>query len=232
MGDAVTVAYVHSTEVAHSWHSCYVNLLGHDLTSQQRILRGGFLAMRCGTGGIVAARNEAVQQFVDGDTDWLWWIDTDMGFAPDTVDRLMASADPVERPVVGALAFSQREVELDGMGGYRCEPCPTLFRWAEVADGRSGFTAWTDYPSNQLVQVAGTGAACILIHRTVFEKVAAEHGSNWYSRMVNPSTGQLISEDLSFCARVAAAGIPVHVDTGVKTSHLKPIWLAESDFRS
>lgn len=232
MGDAVAVAYVHPNEVAHSWHSCYVNLLGHDLTAHQRVLRGGFVATRCGTGGIVEARNKAVEQFLSDDAaDWLWWIDTDMGFAPDTVDRLMAAADPDERPIVGALCFSQREVEADGMGGYRCQPCPTLYQWAQVGDDRQGFTAWLDYPADTLTQVAATGSACILIHRTVLEKLAAEHGPNWYSRLLNPSTGQLLSEDLSFCARSGAAGLPVFVDTSVKTSHLKPIWLAEGDYR-
>lgn len=232
MPDAVTVAYVHPNEVAHSWHTSYVNLLGHDLTAHQRILRGGFLAVRCGTGGLIDARNEAVRQFLTGDTDWLWWIDTDMGFAPDTVDRLMDAADPTDRPVVGALCFSQRELQPDGLGGYRCTPCPTLFRWAQVGDGREGFTAWMDYPQDQVVPVAGTGSACILIHRGVLEKVAATYPDNWYGRMTNPSTGQVLSEDLSFCARVAACGFPIHVDTGVKTSHLKAIWLAEGDYRS
>ena len=34
-----------------------------------------------------------------------------MGFAPDTINRLLEAADPVERPVVGGLCFTQREEE-------------------------------------------------------------------------------------------------------------------------
>lgn len=48
--------------------------------------------------------------------------------------------------------------------------------------------------------------------------------------MQNPDTGQLLSEDLSFCAKAVACGFPVHVDTRVNTSHLKPIWLSEDDY--
>lgn len=229
--DTVTIAYIHPNEVAHSWHACLIDLIGHDIAHHQRIVRGGWLAMRCGTGGIVEARNQTVERFLtERDSDWLWWIDTDMGFAADTVDRLRYHAHPDERPIVGALCFSQRELSLDGMGGYRCVPCPTLFRWAQVGDGQEGFTAWIDYPRDQMVQVAGTGSACLLIHRSVLEKVQAEHGPNWYTPMINPTTGQKLSEDLSFCAKAVACGFPIHVHTGVKTTHLKALWLSEADY--
>ena len=64
----------------------------------------------------------------------------------------------------------------------------------------------------------------------MFEKVEAAHGPVWYDRVPNTSTGQLMSEDLSFCLRAGALGIPVHVHTGVKVTHLKPVWLSEDDF--
>ena len=58
--------------------------------------------------GLVDSRNTVVAAFLDGtDDDWFWWLDDDMGFAPDTLDRLRLAADPVERPIVGALCFYQ-----------------------------------------------------------------------------------------------------------------------------
>lgn len=230
MTDAVTLAYVHSSEVAHSWHASLVDLLGWDAAHHQRVLRGGWLAMRYGTGGIVSARNQAVEQFLaERDSEWLWWVDTDMGFRPDTVDRLLYHADPAKRPVMGGLCFSHYETGVDGMGGMRAQPTPTLFQWVQVGEGQQGFTAQLDYPRDQVVKVAATGSACILVHRDVFEKLGVA-GPLWYTPLRNPSTGQLLSEDLSFSARCAAAGIPVHVHTGVKTTHLKEVWLGEEDY--
>src|SRR5205814_6914403 len=46
----------------------------------------------------------------------------------------------------------------------------------------------------------------------------------------NPTTGQLIGEDLSFCARAGALSIPVYVHTGVAASHMKQVWLAEDNY--
>lgn len=227
---SVLLAYVHSHEVKYSWYISMKGLDFWDLAHKQRIIRGGFLAMRCGTGGIVDARNKVARHFVEkSDAEWLFWIDTDMGFLPDTVDRLVESADPEERPVVGALCFAQDEYELDGYGGFRVRPAPVVYRWIEVSQGISGFKRWEDYPREQLIRAEGTGSACILIHRTVIERVLEKYDS-CYGLMLNPGTGQLLSEDLSFCARLGALGIPLHIDTRVKTTHLKPQWVSEADF--
>lgn len=232
-GDAVTVAYVHPAEgtVAYSWHHSMVEMIGYDMAHQGRIIRGGYIAMRCGATGLVAARNDTVTEFLaTRDADWLLWVDTDMGFPPDTCERLLAAADAADRPVVGALCFSQTETESDGMGGWHCRAVPTIFDWARLGDGRSGFAVRWDYPRDEVTRCAGTGSACILIHRSVLERIAASCGPSWYEMTPNPSTGQLIGEDLSFCARAGALGIPVHVHTGVQTSHMKRAWIAEDDY--
>jgi hypothetical protein len=228
--DAVTVAYVHSDEVAHSWHMSLVEMVGYDWGSQGRIIRGGWLAMRCGTGGVVAGRNKAVERFLaEKDADWLFWIDTDMGFPPDVVDRLMEVTDPNERPIIGGLCFAQRETASDGMGGYRCSPRVTIFDWV-MSGGAQGFQGRTHYPVNALVRCAGTGAACVLVHRSAFERIAEEFGPVWYDRVPNPATDGLFGEDLSFCIRANALGLPIYVHTGVKTTHLKHLWLQEADY--
>lgn len=227
---AVAVAYVHPDEVASSWHHSVLELLAYDLEHDLRVMRGGWVAVHCGTGGLVESRNLAIQTFLaEKKADWLFWIDTDMGFAPDTIDRLLEVADPVDRPIVGALCFSQREIGPDGYGGYRCSATPTIYDWADIK-GQMGFAVRWDYQRNTLVRCAGTGSACILIHRSVFERLEEKYGRAWYDRVPNTSTGQLMSEDLSFCLRAGALGVPVHVHTGLQATHLKRVWLAEDDY--
>lgn len=235
--DSVAIAYVFPTDVAHSWHRSMLELGMYDFAHNARTLRGGTLAMRGSAGGLVEARNKAIREFLDADrADWLFWIDTDMGFEPDTVERLLEAADPVERPIVGALAFALREREQDGMGGFRCAAAPTIFDWVQRPDGVRGLLGRAQYSINTLTPCDGTGSACILIHRSVFEKIAAhpldgdESDAGWYGRIRNPGTGQLIGEDLSFCLRARAQGFPIYVHTGVRTTHLKHFWLAEEDY--
>lgn len=227
----VQAAYLHAHHVSHSWHESMMRLIAHDVFHEQRLVAtGGPFMIRADSAGLVEGRNLGARRFLDEtEHEWLWWVDTDMGFLPDTVDRLLAAADPAARPVVGALCFALREVAYDGYGGRRVQPVPVLLDQARDPDGHVGFSTRWAYPPDTLVQVAGTGSACILIHRSALEKVRAEHGDAWYDQ-VRYGDGRPVSEDLSFCARLGLAGIPVFVHTGVKTTHHKQFWVSAEDY--
>ena len=229
--DKVCIAYVHGLEVAHSWHQSLMALIAYDVANSQRVIGGGWLATKYGTGGIVQARNDTTRQFVHEmpDVDWLMWVDTDMGFEANAVDRLMDAADPDSAPIMGGLCFMNREVGVDGVGGYLVQPAPTIFDWYDDGE-RRGFTVRRDYERDSVLTCAGTGSAFVLIHKSVFQRIEEEYGQAWYSPVRNPTTDSWISEDLSMCARANALEIPVHVHTGVKTTHLKHMWLDERLF--
>jgi len=228
--DAVVLSYVCSNEVAYSWHRSMVQLVAFDARTHRRLGKDlqRVHALRYGTGGLIEARNQAVYDFLAEypEAQWLFWLDTDMGFQPDALEMLLAAADPIERPIVGALCFSQQEIESDGMGGRRTQPTPVIYDWITV-EGQSGYAVRWDYPRDTVLQTHATGSACVLIHRSVLERIREKFGPVWYDRIPNPSTAQLFSEDLSFCVRAGALDIPVFVDTRVKTTHLKNVWVSE-----
>lgn len=227
--DSVCLAYVHDVEVAYSFHDSLVNLLMFDAANHNRVVRGGYIAVRCAqSGDLVEARNTAAEGFLARDAEWLFIVDTDMGFAPDALERLLIAADAKERPIMGGLCFAQREINQDGMSGYRTVPRFTILDWVKTDDGPR-FMGRANYPVNTVVPCAGTGSACILVHRSVFERIRDDVGPTWYNR-IKGTDGKLLGEDVSFCVRAGALEIPVHVHTGVKTSHLKHVWLQEADF--
>lgn len=217
----VAFAYLHPGHYASCFAESLVDLLFHDALAHQRIVPNGKkMGKECGSSGIVDGRNLISRVFLDEtECEWLFFVDSDMGFAPDTVDRLIAAADPILRPVVGALCFAQKT---DGQGdlyAVRYRATPTLYKFVELEDA-VGFAPLFDYPRDQLVNVGATGAACVLIHRSVLEKVRDKYGDTWWSPITHPK-GTVFSEDLSFCVRVAACDLPMHVHTGVKTTHHK-----------
>ena len=168
---------------------------------------------------ISGPRNFICRDFLEDNlAPWLFMCDTDMWFPADTIDRLIAAADPVERPVVGALCFSQNA---DGP-----EPYSTMYELTEK-DGRPAFVRYGKWPEDTCMRVSATGAAALLIHRSALEKVAADGGDQaapWFRETaVGPMA--LMGEDLTFCLRCAAAGIPVHVHTGVRAGHVKTTML-------
>jgi hypothetical protein len=222
----VTVGFLHPGE----WHACFgeslLNLLFFDASGECRIVSHarGRMALEVGTGQIVSGRNQLARVFLDeSDGEWLFMIDSDMGFAPDTVERLIATATAAGVPVVGGLAFACKS---DGSAPllarrYRCTP--TLYRMTET-DTEVGFVPIFDYPRNQVVTVDATGAACLLIHRSALEAVRERFGHAWFNIIEVPKGKNgttSFSEDLSFCVRLTACGIPMHVDTSVKTCHDK-----------
>lgn len=233
---AVVVGFVRERQVEFSFlHSLFM-LYWYDGGNAGRVLP--YISRSGVTGDLAAGRNGIVSDFLaQENADWLMWIDTDMGWEPNSVDRLLEAADPVERPVMGGLCFAQREDESDGVGGFRPVVWPVLMDWTFV-DQQGGWQVRWDYPRNTVTRCHGIGSAFVLIHRSAFERVKARYvelsgnpnWAGWYTKVSNPTTGELVGEDLSFCARLMQLEIPVHVNTGVQTTHRKDVHLQEQDY--
>jgi glycosyltransferase involved in cell wall biosynthesis len=188
------------------------------------------LRPRTSMNDLPVARNAAMEMMLEDGREWLLFIDSDMGFQPTALAALRQSADPVERPVISALCFAQRDLSPDGRNGFRWEPRPTIMDWLDYPDGRQRFTFRHFYPVNMLVQCDASGAAFLLIHRSVALRMFNRFGKNWFTRIDDPDG--LMSEDLSFFWRLLQLDGPGHcfVHTGVRITHQKETWVAESDF--
>lgn len=230
----VSLAFVYPNARTASFDDCREQMLAFDRAHERMFDHpAGRVSARVGTIGLIAARNDVAAAFLASESDWLLWIDSDMGFEPESAYRLLAVADPVERPIVGGLCFVNREVAHDGMFGFRTQPLPTLYDWVEDENGVPRFLSMPLYPVNSLMRVRATGSAFVLIHRSVFERMAAELAETPrfglpYDQVRGPD-GKLLGEDVSFCIRAADLEIPVHVHTGVRTTHFKHRWLSEAD---
>jgi cephalosporin hydroxylase len=230
-GDGIVqVAYLHNEHVSHSWVESMRRMRKHDQAAGCRIA-GDPLNLRCGAGMVAQTRNYGARLFLDKTAhEWLLWIDTDMGFEADAVHRLLDVADPAQRPVVGALCFAFMESAYDGMGGWRRTIVPTMYKLGTTVDtGQASFCYYGEYPDDTVVQVAATGGAFLLVHRSVLEKLRAEHGDHWFDQLYDHA-GDVIGEDIAFCGRVLNAGVIPVVHTGVKTTHHKEVWLSEGDY--
>ena len=216
----VAVAFLHPGDVSAAFSMSLLKLMLHET------VRTGVppfvIEQRCGTLGLVAGRNDCVRHFLDGtNSQWLLFVDADMGFAPDSVERLLRSAHRNERPVMGGLCFGMRRETPDPENhAERFRYFPTIYGWREFHD-RVGFEVMADYPRDEVVPVSATGAAFILIHRSVLEKIRERDGDNWFSQVTHPIGPTTFSEDMSFCVRAAACDFPLHVDTSVKICHDK-----------
>ena len=232
----VVIANLHPGDVSASFSESKMFMAIHDFAGPGHLLhtneRGatfGYESISCGAGRIADGRNAAVSRFLltFPDAEWLLFIDSDMGFERDSLDRLLAVADPTTRPVMGALCFAAKHGGTGSTYNEHVSWVPTLY--GVNPDGTYGATY--DYPRDACVEVAATGAAFLLIHRTVLEDIAnAAGGPVWFDNLASTDGKAWQGEDLSFCRRVRDAGHSVWVHTGVRTSHHKDVWFTEDDY--
>jgi len=215
------------------WASCFGlswadMLLLDQVSPTPRVMRPGgqYLRNVAGTMGVASARNEIVANFLNlpHQPEWLFMVDTDMGFTADTLERLIQSAETNGAAVVGALCFAQksdpRQPETN-LHARRLRLVPTLYRFVETQDEK-GFLSIENYQRDSFQWVDATGAACLLMHRTALEAVGPDPFRPLRVQGANPDgSPREFSEDLSFCSRLADVDIPVAVDTSVKTTHAK-----------
>jgi GT2 family glycosyltransferase len=211
----------------------FLPLLAVDLGGERRIWRGGYSIQGATSAGIVEGRNEVVRDFLKSKAEWLFFIDSDMGFEADSLERLMEAADPVDRPIVGGLCFGFGPIS-DRLGAGNAlikRPFPTIFDLRETEDDIGFMPRW-GYLPGALQQCSATGAALLLVHRSVLQKIADKWGDVWFDRMRHPQAKKLWGEDTSFCMRAGLLGIPVFVHAGVQTSHSKVIMVTQDVFMS
>lgn len=228
----VIVSWLYPGTVEGEFCDSLFDMLAHDLLGRQRI--AARLSMRSGA-LLAAARNEVVKQFLDLDVcDWLLFIDSDMVFARDSLERLFASADPIEHPILGGLCYG-----LDPLTG----PFPTLYKFMKT-DG--GVMTWrpnglvddedpNHWPNRDtgLLQVDGTGAAFLMIHRSVLLAMRERGYSKaypWFMESELPG-GHPAGEDITFCVRARQLGFPITVDLDLRIGHKKHQIIAAAPVR-
>jgi hypothetical protein len=219
--EKVVVAYLHPGTVHGAFMESLLNLLVYDMAFHKRIVDGGGRLSTQASANLAGPRNTVVKQFLAfGEADWLWFVDSDMVFEPDTLERLLQYADPDKAPIVGGLCFGFDEGRV----------VPTLYDLVGEDDG-IGVVRYNMWPPDAMFQVAATGTGCILIHKSVLEKVRdfmpesrpGQVGFNqaypWFQEMEHE--GQPVGEDITFCWRAGIAGVPVYVNTAVHIGHVK-----------
>jgi len=199
MESNVAIGYVHNALVHAAFTNSLVGLVRHE---------NAITIPRWSTANISGARNEVVRAFLETDLEWLFMVDTDTVFTPDTIARLMKN----EKEIVGGL------IHIDGNTKY-----PSMFfRQPDREDGTPEYEILDNYIYGSCVRVDATGAACLLVHRTVFENIQRwlpNPAAQWFQELQVGNT--LCSEDVVFCMRAESLDYEIFVDTSVNVGHIK-----------
>ena len=157
------------------------------------------------------ARNQLTKYVIDkGCYDYVLWLDSDMTFDPDLLDRLME--DMEGRQAVTGLCFGRRPP---------FKPC--IYKKLDVTQNGQMLLPvcenWFDYPRDQVFEVQACGFACVLMRVGVLEDMGI------YGVPFFPVGG--LGEDLTFCWRARKLGIKFHCDSRLKIGHIMRISVDE-----
>ena len=149
-------------------------------------------------------RNIGCQKTLECGAEWCFMLDSDVIPPHDAVLRLLAHRKPL----------------ISGIYHRRSPPVgiPVMQR-----GGR-----WvTEFLANAVIEVDVVGAGCLLIHRSILERLPESRpGHHWFDWRVNLQgrgiyeNYKCTSEDFAFCYRVKEIlGIPTLVDTSIQCRH-------------
>lgn len=184
------------------------------------------------TRGLYVADNRQLltQRFLQQDADWLLQIDTDIEFPPNLIELMLAHTGPDQKIVAANVPLGAPWV--DGS-----------FPSVAFHQGADPWT-WICLPSplpEPIQEVDAVATAVIIIHREVFETIAARHGQCWFNHLYLPASPEgtpkrdfryrSIGEDIAFCLRAKEAGFKVWAARVPGLRHHKSCPLSE-DFMS
>lgn len=151
------------------------------------------------------ARNMLANTALHSDADRVLWLDSDMVFEPDIVERLGADIDD-EHQFVAGLYFTRKAP---------LHPCV----YSVVEDVSTDpekvvphTIAYDDYPRDALFEIGGCGFGAVMMTAGLLRRVCMAYPQPFY-----PLLG--FGEDFSFCLRARQLGFKLWCDSRVKVGH-------------
>lgn len=159
---------------------------------------------------IYDSRNKLAAKAMKDEFDYVLWLDSDMVFSPDILEKLVAD----DKDIVSGLYFR------------RSHPySPVIYKDSELKDGRLVWSDYTDYPKEELFKVAGAGFGCVLMKTDVIFDMAGKFG-DWFTPLY--SSG----EDLAFCYRARELGYEIWCDSRIKCGHMSHQMITEDFYEA
>lgn len=212
MSDRVMVYYLSPGQVEHEFCQSLLEMSIYDLMTAQHL--AGVFGVRSGA-LLASARNSVVEQFLEADAaDWLLFIDSDMVFERESLEHLFAHADAETCPIIGGLCYG-----LDFVEG----PFPVVYRLVDTPDGPMTHRPSVLDQDTGLMPVDATGAAFLMIHKSVLVAVREREFSKAYPwfQETELGGGNPVGEDIAFCLRARTLGFPIVVNLDLRIGHKK-----------
>lgn len=156
---------------------------------------------------VYMARNDLALKAIEGEYDYILWLDSDMVFQPDILNRMLEVAK-TGKEYVSALCFTRK---------FPTKPviCKKL-EWSRADNGnvKMNVELYEDYPKDEVFEIEGGGFGACLTSVNLIKKIAEQFRGSPFDPL--PSFG----EDYSFCWRVKQVEEKMWCDSSIKVGHV------------
>ena len=161
---------------------------------------------------IYESRNALAMSALEMKADLVLWLDSDIVFSPDLLERLLADISS-GRDIVTALYFSRQ---------YPYPP--VIYSKTGFENDKPVCETYHDYPSDTVFKVEGCGFGAVLMKTRVLADINSRF-DNFFAPLIG------FGEDLSFCIRARECGYDIWCDSGIRTGHLGRLTITEDYYR-
>ena len=142
------------------------------------------------------AREKIVEYMQNVKADYVLFLDSDMVPPHDIIEKLVNH----DKEIITGMAFKRTPP---------FQPC-FYTKCSITKDFQPILESPIEFPDKGLLEIEGTGMACTLIKKEVFDKIEKP----WFFPAPN------IGEDLTFCLKAKKQGIKMYVDLSVNVGHV------------
>ena len=157
------------------------------------------------------AREKLALLAVSSEADYVLWLDSDMIFPSDTMERLMTHMK--DHDIVTGLYFRRRPPF-----------SPVIFKHLHLDGVACSFEDYDDYPEDSLFEVEGIGFGCVLMKTDVLMDMFAKFETCFSMLGRN-------GEDVSFSLRARELGYKIMCDSSIKCGHVSYTTVNEDFFK-
>ena len=144
--------------------------------------------------------NSLAAKAVNEGFDRVLWLDSDMVFEPDLMERLIADLDEGRQFVSGM--YYTRKAPIN----------PCVYKALNESTEGTEAVVYEDYPKDTVFEVAGCGFGAVMMDTEVLRK-AGQYGIPF-----SPIEGG--GEDFSFELRAREAGVKLYCDSRIQVGHI------------
>lgn len=151
---------------------------------------------------IYTSRNNLAAEAVRHEADYVFWLDSDMMFVPQTLKYMLQTIQQQKEDTI-----------LSGLYFRRVAPfSPVAFSKLDLSEEKAVWENVKDIPDT-IFEAEGVGFGCVLMPTQALVDVQAKFGD-----MFSPVNGT--GEDLSFCWRARQCGWKILVDPTFELGHV------------